>query len=192
MPGAMKPVVLLGSASARRHQVFRSLGIPFEVAVADVEEILDEEDPVRTAAVNARRKFEALRRGNEDRWLVTADTVVFVGGRCLGKPTDVEEGVRMLCSYSGGVQLVVTAMVFARPGGAAEARECVSSLRFGQITEESARAYLERFRTTDRAGSYDLESFVDHVAWVTGSYTSIRGIPEETVADWFAAQRYGA
>ena len=83
-------------------------------------------------------------------------------------------------------------MVFARPGGAAEARECVSSLRFGQITEESARAYLERFRTTDRAGSYDLESFVDHVAWVTGSYTSIRGIPEETVADWFAAQRYGA
>lgn len=181
------PVVLLGSASARRHKVFRDLGIPFEVATADVEEILDDADPVRTAAVNARRKFDALRPGREDRWLVTADTVVFVSGHCLGKPSGVEDGVRILCSYSGGVQLVVTAMVFAAPGGAPEPRECVSSLRFGAITEEAARAYLAAYGTTDRAGAYDLESFHDYVAATTGSYTNIRGIPSETVSDWFRA-----
>ena len=187
---ANRPVVVLGTASARRHAVFRALGIPFEVATADVGEILVEDDPVRTASANARAKFDALRPGREDRWLATADTVVFANGRCLGKPADEEEGVRMLVSYSGIVQLVVTAMTFAAPGGAPEGRECVSSLRFGEITESIAREYLSRYRTTDRAGAYDLKSFVEHVEAVAGSSSSIRGIPMEMVADWFAAHGY--
>ncbi len=181
--------VVLGTASARRHRVLRDLGIPFEVATADVEEMLDPQDPVRTAATNARRKFDALRVRYPDRWLLTADTVVFESGRCLGKPADVEEGVRMLVSYSESVQLVVTAMVFAEPGGEPEPREVVSSLRFGRVTEADARAYLAAYGTTDRAGAYDLESFHDHVERIAGSATNIRGIPEETVADWFRGKR---
>lgn len=188
-PGA-GAVVVLGSASARRHQVLRDLGIPFEVAVADVPESLVPDDPVATAATNARRKFDALRPHHPDRWLLTADTVVFIGGRVLGKPADAEEGVRMLRSYSGAVQFVVTAMVFAAPGGAPEAREAVSSLRFRDISEAEARAYLARFGTTDRAGAYDLESFRDAVAAIGGSASNIRGLPREVVADWFRARGF--
>lgn len=184
--------VILGTASARRHQVLRDLGIPFEVATADVEEILDPQDPVRTAATNARRKFDALRVRYPDRWLLTADTVVFESGRCLGKPTDVEDGVRMLVSYSESVQLVVTAMVFAEPNGAPEPREVVSSLRFGPVTEADARAYIKAYGTTDRAGAYDLASFHEYVERVAGSATNIRGIPKETVADWFRSHGFWA
>ena len=200
MPSASKPntrdgappsgegaVVVLGSASARRHQVLRDLGIPFEVAVADVPEMLDPADPVATAAANARRKFDALRVRFPDRWLLTADTVVFIGGRVLGKPVDFEDGVRMLLSYSGAVQLVVTAMVFAAPGGPPEPREAVSSLRFREITESEARDYLRRFGTTDRAGAYDLESFHFAVESIGGSASNIRGLPRDVVADWFRA-----
>lgn len=186
----MLPTVLLGTASARRHQYFRNLGIPFEVACADVEELLDEADPVRTAAVNARRKFDALRVHHPGRWLMTADTVVHVLGHCLGKPRSFEEGVSMLCSYSEQVQFVVTAMVFAEPGGPPEARECISSVRFGVITEAIAREYLSRFGTTDRAGAYDIESFEPNVAQVTGSLSNIRGLPKDLVSDWFHAHRY--
>lgn len=186
----MKETVVLGSASLRRHEVFRSLGIGFEVVTADVEECLDAGDAVGTAVENARRKFWALREGREDRWLVTADTVVFCGGRCLGKPRDEEEGVRMLCSYSGKVQWVVTAMVFAEPGGEPEGRECVSSLRFGEITEEVARAYLRKYGTVDRAGAYDVESFEENVVEIVGSWTNIRGLPEEVVSDWFRAKGF--
>lgn len=189
-PSGEGAVVVLGSASARRHQVLRDLGIPFEVAVADVPEMLDEADPVATAAANARRKFDALRPAHRDRWLLTADTVVFIGGRVLGKPVDFEDGVRMLLSYSGAVQLVVTAMVFAEPGGEPEPREAVSSLRFREISEDEARAYLRRFGTTDRAGAYDLESFRFAVEAIGGSSSNIRGLPREVVADWFAAHGF--
>ena len=204
MPSASKPntrdgappsgegaVVVLGSASARRHQVLRDLGIPFVVAVADVPEMLDPADPVATAAANARRKFDALRVRFPDRWLLTADTVVFIGGRVLGKPADFEDGVRMLLSYSGAVQLVVTAMVFAAPGGPPEPREVVSSLRFRKITEEEARDYLRRHGTTDRAGAYDLESFRVAVEAISGSASNIRGLPRDVVADWFGAHAGG-
>ena len=189
-PSGEGAVVVLGSASARRHQVLRDLGIPFEVAVADVPETLDAADPVATAAANARRKFDALRARLPDRWLLTADTVVFIGGHVLGKPADFEDGVRMLVSYSGAVQLVVTAMVFATPGGAPEAREAVSSLRFREITAADARDYLRRFGTTDRAGAYDLESFHSAVEAIGGSASNIRGLPREVVSDWFRAHGF--
>ena len=81
-------------------------------------------------------------------------------------------------------------MVFAAPGGAPEAREAVSSLRFRDISEAEARAYLARFGTTDRAGAYDLESFRDAVAAIGGSASNIRGLPREVVADWFRARGF--
>ena len=182
----MNDVVVLGSASARRHKVLRDLGIPFEVVTADVEEILDPLDPVLTARVNARRKFDALRPRYRDRWMLTADTVVFVGGRCLGKPRDFEDGVKMLVSFSNEEQVVVTAMVFAEPGGEPCPVEEKSIIRFGTITEADARAYLERYHTTDRAGAYDLESFAPYVREIVGSATNIRGLPSEAVASFFA------
>ena len=179
--------IVLGSASARRHKVLRDLGIPFEVALADVEETLYPLDPVRTARENARRKFDALRPRFPDRWLLTADTVVFIGGRCLGKPKDADEGARMLVSYSNAEQLVVTAMVFAAPGGPPCPVEEESRVLFGEITEEDARRYIARFHTVDRAGAYDLESFAPYVRRITGSASNIRGLPAETVARWFAS-----
>ncbi len=184
---AFSPVVVLGSASERRHRVLADLDIPHEVAVADVPEILVADDPVATASANARRKFDALRPRFPDRWLLTADTVVFIGGRCLGKPSDEEDGVRMLLSYSHAVQLVVTAMVLAAPRGVPEAREIVSSLRFRHIGEAEARDYLRRFGTTDRAGAYDIASFRQAVEAIGGSYSNIRGLPRQVVSDWFRA-----
>ncbi len=181
----MNNVVVLGSASARRHKVLRDLGIPFEVVTADVEEILDPLDPVHTARENARRKFDALRPRFRDRWMLTADTVVFVNGRCLGKPKDFEDGVKMLVSFSNAEQLVVTAMVFAKPNGEAYPVEEKSIIRFRKITEANAREYLERYHTTDRAGAYDLESFAPYVREIIGSATNIRGLPAEVVSSFY-------
>ena len=186
----MSDTVILGSASARRHKVLRDLGIPFEVVTADVDEILDPLDPVHTACENARRKFDALRPRFRDRWMLTADTVVFVGGRCLGKPRDFDDGVRMLVSFSEAEQVVVTAMVFGAPGGEPCPVEEKSVIRFAKITEGDARDYISRYRTTDRAGAYDLESFAPFVRGIEGSASNIRGLPSETVARWFAANGY--
>ncbi|MGI6496779.1 MAG: Maf family protein [Kiritimatiellia bacterium] len=182
-----KPI-LLGTASARRHHVLRGLGFPFDVATAETEEILFPGDPVRTAVENARRKFDALRPRFMDRWMLTADTVVFIDGACLGKPATVEEGVRMLRSYSNREQLVVTGMIFAAPHGAPESRAERSWISFGAITEADARDYLARFGTIDRAGAYDLDSLRPFVREIRGSASNIRGLPAETVRDWFAAR----
>ncbi len=184
------PLLILGSASPRRHEIIRSLGIPFRVETADADESLDPSDPVATAVGNASLKFGALRPRFPSDWLLAADTIVFSEGRCLGKPSSYGEAVRMLVSYSGTTQLVFTGFALAAPDCEPVLRVAVSSLRFGEIGEAAARAYLDEFRTTDRAGAYDIASFHPHVARTVGSYSNIRGLPRSLVRDTLVSLGY--
>lgn len=187
----MNPLFFLTSASPRRHKILTALGVEFTVLLPDCVEIHDNTDAVRTVSVNALAKHRACAKANPEAWILAADTIVAFEGHCLGKPTSPEDARRMLLSFAGKQQNVFTAVAMSTPCHEADLRIVASSVSFRNYGLETVEAYLEKAKTLDRAGAYDIDTFGDTlIASHTGSYTNIMGLPSETVQDWLLANAY--
>ncbi len=182
---------IAATASLRRHKILAALGVEFSIFLPECAEIHDDTDAVRTATVNALAKHRACAKANPDAWILAADTVVAFEGRCLGKPTSPEDARRMLLLFAGKQQNVFTAVAMSTPCHEADLRIVASSVSFRNYDLETVEAYLEKAKTFDRAGAYDIDTFGDMlIASHTGSYTNIMGLPSETVQDWLLANAY--
>ena len=94
---------ILASKSPRRKEILETLGLEFEVVVADADESSDERDPYRFVELISERKGLAVRdrllaegRDLSDTVIISSDTVVAIDGEILGKPKDEEDAKRML------------------------------------------------------------------------------------------------
>ena len=185
-PPAAVPPLILGSGSARRQRLFREAGLRFETLEVAAQEIQDHADPVGTVVHNARAKHAACRALRPDGVLITADTLVWLDGRLIGKPADRAEAARFLRGFAGRTQTVFTAVAFSRPGDAGPTLRIVASLvHFRELDEATITSYLDSNATLDRAGGYDIDENGDKlIAGYDGSYTNIVGIPMECVLDW--------
>ncbi|MEI7901296.1 MAG: Maf family protein [bacterium] len=184
----MQTPLILGSASPRRKKILDALGCPFAVFTADTEELHDAADPVHTVVANALAKYRACRKRHPDAALITADTLVWFGGRLIGKPVDLEEAAQFLRAFSGHTQIVYTAMALGLPHKEPDIRVEASSVHFKVLSEETILTYLHTTRPLDRAGAYDIDENGDRlIAGYSGSYTNIMGLPEAPVRDWLAA-----
>lgn len=187
----MKTAFIAATASPRRHRILSSLGVEFTVFEPECDEIHDASDAVRTVTCNALAKHAACAKRNPDAWILAADTVVEFEGRSIGKPSSPDEAARMLLSFSGKPQHIFTAVAMSTPRHEPELRVVASSVLFRNYTADTVAAYLDKARTFDRAGAYDIDTCGDMiVASHCGSYTNIMGLPAETVADWLAANAY--
>ena len=94
---------ILASQSPRRKEILQTLGLSFEIVVADTDEESDEKDPYRLVELLAERKGRAVYeklmaegRSLSDTVIISSDTVVAIDGEILGKPKDEEDAKRML------------------------------------------------------------------------------------------------
>jgi septum formation protein len=86
--------LLLASASPRRAELLSQIGIPFEVAVPQVDETPQAGETAAAYVVRiAREKAAAVPA--DGRVVLAADTAVVLDGRILGKPGSAAEGVAM-------------------------------------------------------------------------------------------------
>ena len=169
--------ITLASGSPRRAKILRDLGVEFEVVKTDAPEVCYPHDPERTVRENALAKGAAAR-GRER--VLSADTVVWLGGRIYGKPRDLDEAKEFLRELSGKVHAVFTGVAF--DGDVKVAR---SDVRFRALSEAEIGEYVARVRPTDRAGAYDIDESGDLlVESYSGSYENIMGLPVEPLREW--------
>lgn len=96
--------IILGSQSPRRVELLRGLDLPFEqIRLEGVDESYPTDLPLEEIPLYiARVKAEAYRPLLGERTLlITADTLVFIGDKVLGKPRDAAEAKAMLRELSG-------------------------------------------------------------------------------------------
>ena len=94
-----KPVIVLASASPRRAEMLKSLGLVFEVRPVSVDEIpLDGEQPEECVVRLARAKA-SIQSDDRDCLIIACDTVVVVDGAILGKPYDRDDAGKFLGEY---------------------------------------------------------------------------------------------
>jgi septum formation protein len=176
-----KDFVYLASASPRRSELLRQIGVPFEVRPADIEEEqFAAEAPdayvVRLAAAKAVAVWAALGEA-EGRPVLAADTAVVLDGEVLGKPRDAAEGAKMLERLSGRTHRVLTAVAL-RAGTLVETRLSASEVRFRATTAAERLAYCATSEPFDKAGGYGIQGHAAvFVEELRGSYSGVVGLP---------------
>ena len=187
----MRPdFVYLASASPRRRQLLKQIGVSFQVLNVEIDESAGAgEAPfayvTRLAAAKATaglRQSEA--RGSPARPVLAADTAVVIDGEILGKPLDGEDAQRMLRLLSGRTHEVLTAVALATASGLA-ARVSRSEVTFRAIGAAEARDYWDTGEPRGKAGGYAIQGYgAVFVADMRGSYSGVMGLPLYETAEF--------
>jgi len=176
-----KDFVYLASASPRRSELLRQIGVPFQVRPAAISEERAAGEAadayvLRLARAKAEAVWARLERG-EERPVLAADTAVVLDGQVLGKPADAPEAEAMLAALSSRAHRVLTAVALKTSAGA-DTLLSESEVRFRATTPAERRAYCATGEPFDKAGGYGIQGraavFVEHLR---GSYSSVVGLP---------------
>jgi septum formation protein len=174
--------LILASASPRRKELLGQLGIPFEVIVSDVTEHEDPDtDPRAMVAHNAALKADWVAARNPDAVVLGADTTVFLDGKAINKPRDLDESRAMLRRLSGREHTVFTGLAIRALKRGIRIDEGVSSqVQFKPFGDDVIETYIKVVNTLDKAGAYSIQDSTDLiVAGYKGSFTNIMGLPME-------------
>src|ERR1700733_13025738 len=168
--------LILASASPRRRQLLKKVGIPFRVLPSHVSEATTQKNPIKFVEELALRKAKATARLVKEGTVLGADTVVVLNRKILGKPLDVQDAYRMLSRLSGSIHHVYTGValidVKTKKSFVTHAK---SEVRMKKIPEALLRNLSRRH--LDKAGSYAIQAKRDPIARVVkGSYDNVVGL----------------
>jgi septum formation protein len=184
------PRFILASASPRRRELLAQIGyVPDEIFPADIDETeRPGEEPRRLAERLASEKAEAIRDRFAGDVILTADTVVAVGRRILPKTETREEAEMCLRLLSGRSHRVYTGMAVTGPDETMRRRLVETRVKVRVLNEAHIRAYLETGEWHGKAGGYGIQgAFAAHIVSLTGSYSSVVGLPLYEAANCLSA-----
>lgn len=171
--------VVLASASPRRRDIFKMLGIKYLQSPSMVEEDDGKyKQPGKVAQANATAKAKAVaRKMGGDCIVVAADTVVYVDNRILGKPVNPEEAAIYLRQLAGRTHHVYTGVVVAHGNNLMGGVE-KTAVTFETISDDDITAYLATGEPFDKAGAYGIQGFgCQFISGVNGCYFNVMGFP---------------
>jgi len=176
-------MLYLASASPRRQELLRQVGLTFEVLPSN---ILEEQqageaadDYVRRVAADKARHVARLvaERRLSVCPVLGADTEVVVEAEILGKPRDRIHAAGMLRRLSGRTHTVLTAICLLTPAGEFSAL-CASHVTFAALPDVAIMHYLETGEADDKAGAYAIQGrAAGFIAHLDGSYSGVMGLP---------------
>lgn len=173
--------IVLASNSPRRRELLSGLNLEYTVRVLpDIDEsypdtLKGEEIPIYIS----REKAEAYRNSMaEDELIITADTVVCINEKVLGKPQTLEEAKEMLRELSGKTHQVITG-VCLMTRDLQRTFSATTQVTFDVLTEDEIEFYVEKFRPLDKAGAYGVQEWIGFVgvSRLEGSYFNVMGLP---------------
>ncbi len=182
------PPLVLASASPRRADLLRDIGLEFKIVPSDAPEIHHEQLTAREISkINAYRKARSVAKKYADCLVLGADTLVFVEADLFGKPASMDEAFTMLQKLAGRTHQVVTAicLLHLRERRQRVFSECTSGT-FRPLDAIAIQRYLVQVNPLDKAGAYAIQEHGDLlVESVAGSYSNVVGLPVERLRQEF-------
>ena len=173
-----EPLVCLASMSPRRRALLEQIGVPYVLAVPDIDEAVFPGEPAAEYVVRmARAKAHGIHAQEAALPVLAADTIVVVDERICGKPADARQGIAMLLQLSGRSHRVLTAVALAATATVAH-RLSTSEVRFRSLSRAECITYWNTGEPHDKAGGYAVQGrgalFIEHLS---GSYSGVMGLP---------------
>lgn len=173
--------VILASNSPRRKELLAGLGVDYEVrTLPDVDESYPDtlqgaDIPLYIAKEKADTYVAMMQPGE---LIITADTIVWLDGRVLGKPADREDAMRMLRDLSGRTHEVFTGVCITTTDWQ-RSFAAQTEVRFAHLSEDEIAYYVDAFCPMDKAGAYGVQEWIGFIGVenISGSYYNIMGLP---------------
>jgi septum formation protein len=173
--------LILASRSPQRRAILEQLGVEFSVQVPDVEE-LEEGPPHEVALENAYRKAAAVA-GDGGPPVLGVDTVVSLGARLYGKPTDADEARATLTALAGRRHAVISGVCLIENGNTRSAA-AQTGVQFRALDEGLIDWYLSSGEWRERAGGYAIQGRgAALVAGIEGDFLNVVGLPVATLLE---------
>ena len=176
----MEYKLILASASPRRHQLMCDAGFKFEVKLKHTDEVWPKELEVEKVpeylACLKAQAFEGVLNPGE--LLITADTVVCLDAKILGKPVNRDHAIKMLHQLSGRKHTVVTGVCLTT----LERRKTFSAFTdvwFKELSDEEIICYVDNYKPFDKAGAYGIQEWIGYIGIcrIEGSFYNVMGLP---------------
>ena len=177
--------IILASNSPRRKELLAGIDVPFEVRVMEgIDESYPDTLPIQDIAEYiAKKKATAYRETMAgDELVITADTIVVLGSKVMGKPHDANEASSMLRQLSGQTHQVITGVTLTT-----KERQMSFSVEtdvtFKNLSDEEIDYYVTHYRPFDKAGAYGIQEWIGHigVTGMSGSYFNVMGLPVQRI-----------
>ncbi|HEY7210352.1 MAG TPA: Maf family protein [Bryobacteraceae bacterium] len=174
-------MLILASASPRRHELLAAAGIEHIVRAASVPEIRHPgESPQAFVRRLAEAKARAVTRAPGD-IVLGADTVVAIEDEVFGKPDDEQDAARMLRRLSGKQHCVHTGICLLAER-AAIVDMASTRVFFVKLTDEEISEYTRSGESDDKAGAYAIQGLASKfISSIEGSYGNVVGLPVSLV-----------
>ncbi len=176
--------IILASKSPRRQELLKDLGIKFKVQSMYIPENFPEglgmtEVPVYLAELKAEAFLPILKN---NQLVITADTIVWLDGNVLNKPTDYADGFRMLRDLSGKKHQVITGVCLLSTEKKVSFYAS-TDVWFKELSDEEIQYYLETYRPYDKAGAYGIQEWIGYIGiyHIEGSFFNVMGLPVQSL-----------
>lgn len=177
--------IILASASPRRKELLEQIGVDFEIEVSDKETAIKERDPVEECRTQAYNKAvdivekSKLKYSDKDFVVISADTIVAIEGKILGKPKDKSDARQMLETLSGRKHRVYTAVfVYNSLKDSYESFVEDTPVEVARLSSEEIEDYLEKKEPYDKAGAYAIQGYFSrYIVGIEGDYYNVMGLP---------------
>ena len=172
-------MIVLASKSPRRQELLRLLGTEFQIITENIDETMDaslppQDEVRRVSACKAEAVLPLTAPGDI---IISADTIVVLDGRVMGKPKSEEEAKQMLRALSGRTHRVMTGLT-VRQDARVEAVTVITEVTFRDLSEREIAAYVAGGSPMDKAGAYGIQDTASaFVSSISGDYFNVMGLP---------------
>ncbi|MBN2213286.1 MAG: septum formation protein Maf [Bacteroidales bacterium] len=175
--------IILGSRSPRRKNLLDGLGIRFEVITHDEQDeyyppnLAMQEIPVFLARQKSKQYLKYM---DSNTILITADTIVYIDNKVLGKPADYADATKILSRLSGRTHQVLTGVCIKSTDKESAFCSC-SDVSFRNLSPYEISYYVSNYKPYDKAGAYGIQEWIGYVGIekIEGSYYNVMGLPTE-------------
>jgi len=172
--------IILASASPRRHELFKELGVNFSIKVKEIEETYNA-DLKGDEITNYLCKLKADAFSNEileNDIIITADTIVWHNNKALEKPKNAQDAIKMLQELSGKKHKVYSSFC-VKTKKIEHIVSDVTLVSFKKLSQKEIEFYVENYQPFDKAGAYGIQEWIGliGVTQIEGSYFNVMGLP---------------
>ena len=176
--------IILASASPRRIELLRSLGVDFQASASEVSEISESGMAIdELVEQNALAKAQDVAGRFKAGLVIGADTVVWCEGKIFGKPVGLEDARRMLRQLAGRTHKVYSGVAVLRiEDGSHRTAHAITDVTFRPLSESQIARYFRMIHPLDKAGAYAIQGAGGIIVEkISGCYYNVVGLPLTTL-----------
>ena len=172
--------LILASGSPRRQELLKSLGVPFEIRIKEIDEVYPKH--LKKSEISdylAQLKSNAfVEELNPKDLLITSDTIVWYHNMALGKPKSKDDAFQMLQKLSGKTHEVITS-VCLKSLRKEDIFNSITKVTFKELSSKEIQFYIDNYNPMDKAGAYGIQDWIGQIGItkIEGSYFNVMGFP---------------